>query len=321
MSKNRVCTLFDIQYPIIQAGMVWCSGWKLASVVSQKGGLGLIGAGSMHPDILRVHIQKCKKATDKPFGVNVPLLYPEIEKIIQVILEEGVDIVFTSAGNPGRFTPRLKAEGVTVVHVVPNVALAKKSEERGVDAVVCEGFEAGGHNGKDEITSMCLIPQVTDAVSIPVIAAGGIGDGRAIVAAMALGAEGVQIGSRFAVTIESSAHLRFKDVIMQAEDNATVLTMKKVIPVRMLKNKFFEQVKEAEDNCADVKALRVLLGRGRAKKGIFEGDIDDGELEIGQISGLIKDVPSASEVFDRLVTQTLDEFDRMISNKRDFTYH
>lgn len=303
MPENKVCSLLNIRYPIIQAGMVWCSGWKLASAVSNKGGLGLIGSGSMYPETLREHIRKCKKATGKPFGVNIPLLYPEIEKIMQVVADEQVKIVFTSAGNPAKFTPWLKEHGITVVHVVPTASLAVKCQEKGVDAVVCEGFEAGGHNGKDEITSMCLIPQVADAVSIPVIAAGGIGDGRAIAAAMALGADGVQIGSRFAVTQESSAHFGFKNVVIKAEENATMLTMKKVVPVRMIKNQFYEQVKEAEERCADAKELRVLLGRGRAKKGIFEGDLDEGELEIGQVSGLINDIPSAAGVFDRLLSQ------------------
>lgn len=319
MSKNRICSLFNIRYPVIQAGMVWCSGWKLASAVSNKGGLGLIGSGSMYPEILREHIRKCKDATNNPFGVNVPLLYPEIEKIMQVIEDENVRIVFTSAGNPARFTPWLKERGITVVHVVPNVSLAKKCRERDVDAVVCEGFEAGGHNGKDEITTMCLIPQVADAVDIPVIAAGGIGDGRAIAAALALGADGVQVGSRFAITRESSAHLGFKNVVVAAQDDATMLTMKKVVPVRMMKNKFYEQIREAEVNCADVKQLRLLLGRGRAKKGIFEGDLDEGELEIGQVSGLINDIPSAAEVFDRLIDQTHAAINRIEAGKNTFT--
>ncbi|MEX0779177.1 MAG: nitronate monooxygenase [Balneolales bacterium] len=319
MSENRICSLFQIEYPIIQAGMVWCSGWRLASAVSNKGGLGLIGAGSMYPEVLREHIRKCKNATNKPFGVNVPLLYPEIEKLMQVVVDEAVKVVFTSAGNPGRFTSWLKEHGITVVHVVPNVTLAVKCEEKGVDAVVCEGFEAGGHNGKDEITSMCLIPQVADSIKIPIIAAGGIGDGRAITAAMALGADGVQIGSRFAVTKESSAHLEFKSVVTEAKDDSTMLTMKKVVPVRMLKNEFYEQIKEAEDKCADAKQLRLLLGRGRAKKGIFEGKLDDGELEIGQVSGLINDIPTAAEVFDRLIDQSNTAINRLIVTKKLFT--
>ncbi len=257
----------------------------------------------MYPEVLREHIQKCKKATHKPFGVNVPLLYPDIDKIMNIIHEEGVKIVFTSAGNPATWTSWLKERDITVVHVVPNVKLAKKCEERGVDAIVCEGFEAGGHNGKDEITSMVLIPQVADAVKIPVIAAGGIGDGRAIAAALALGADGVQIGSRFAATLESSAHQNFKEAVVKADDSATILTMKNLVPVRLLKNEFYEQVKEAESRCASREELAEILGKRRAKKGIFEGDLIDGELEIGQVSGLITDIPSASEVFDRMLEE------------------
>ncbi len=308
---NRICSLFNIQYPIIQAGMVWCSGWRLASAVSNQGGLGLIGAGSMYPEVLREHVQKCKKATDKPFGVNVPLLYPDIDKIIEIILDEKVPIVFTSAGNPAIWTPVLKDAGITVVHVVPNVKLALKCEEKGVDAIVCEGFEAGGHNGKDEITSMTLIPQVVDAVSIPVIAAGGIGDGRGIAAALALGADGVQIGSRFAATVESSAHDAFKQAVVQANDTDTVLTLKSVTPVRLIKNPFYQKVREAEDSGATVSTLKELLGRGRAKKGIFEGNLEEGELEIGQISGLIKDIPTVKDLFESLLTgynQTIKSF-------------
>ena len=291
--------------------MVWCSGWRLASAVSNQGGLGLIGAGSMYPEVLREHVQKCKKATDKPFGVNVPLLYPDIDKIIEIILDEKVPIVFTSAGNPAIWTPVLKDAGITVVHVVPNVKLALKCEEKGVDAIVCEGFEAGGHNGKDEITSMTLIPQVVDAVSIPVIAAGGIGDGRGIAAALALGADGVQIGSRFAATVESSAHDAFKQAVVQANDTDTVLTLKSVTPVRLIKNPFYQKVREAEDSGATVSTLKELLGRGRAKKGIFEGNLEEGELEIGQISGLIKDIPTVKDLFESLLTgynQTIKSF-------------
>lgn len=302
---NRICDLFSIEYPIIQGGMVWCSGWKLASAVSNAGGLGLIGAGSMYPDVLREHIRKCAAATDKPFGVNVPLLYPEIDKIMSIIAEEGVRIVFTSAGNPALWTSWLKERDIKVVHVVPNVKLAQKCVERGVDAVVCEGFEAGGHNGKDEITTMCLVPQVVDAigVQIPVIAAGGIGDGRAMAAAMCLGADGVQIGSRFAVTLESSAHNRYKQAIIDADDTATVLTLKQVTPVRFMKNAFYQQVLDAEKACASPDELRALLGRGRAKRGIFEGDLDEGELEVGQVSGLIANLPSAGEVLVSIMNE------------------
>lgn len=310
---NRICSLFKIRYPIIQAGMVWCSGWRLAAAVSEKGGLGIIGSGSMYPDVLREHIRKLKKATSKPFAVNVPLLYPDIDKHMAIIEEEGVPIVFTSAGNPANWTPWLKERGITVVHVVPNVKLALKCEGKGVDAIVCEGFEAGGHNGKDEITSMCLIPQVADAVSIPVIAAGGIGDGRAIAAAFALGADAVQIGSRFAVTVESSAHLNFKNRVKEAVDSDTILTMKNVVPVRLIKNKFFEEIAKAESECASPEEIRRILGRGRAKKGIFQGDLDDGELEIGQISGLIKDVPTAGELFDRM----LNEYNKTVKSLQE----
>lgn len=294
--------------------MVWCSGWKLAAAVSEKGGLGIIGAGSMYPEVLREHITQLKTATQKPFAVNVPLLYPDIDKIMQIIEEEKVPIVFTSAGNPATWTLWLKDRDITVVHVVPNVKLALKCEERGVDAVVCEGFEAGGHNGKDEITSMCLIPQVADAVSVPVIAAGGIGDGRAIAAAFVLGADAVQIGSRFAATLESSAHENFKQAVVGAADNATVLTMKNVVPVRLIKNSFYDRILEAEQRCADPDEIRAILGKRRAKAGIFEGDLVEGELEIGQVSGLINDIPSAGELFDRLLeeyreaSQKLSEF-------------
>jgi enoyl-[acyl-carrier protein] reductase II len=300
---NRISQLFGITYPIIQAGMVWCSGWKLASAVSNKGGLGLIGSGSMYPNVLEEHIRKCKQATSNPFGVNVPLIYPDIEKHMEIIVRERVPIVFTSAGNPATWTGFLKGNGITVVHVVPNVKLAVKCEEHGADAIVCEGFEAGGHNGRDEITTMCLVPQVADAVSVPVIAAGGIGDGRAVAAAIALGADGVQIGSRFAITRESSAHERFKKVVTSATDTATMLTMKQVMPVRLLRNRFFEEIRELEQRCADVQELKDHLGRGRAKKGIFEGDLEHGELEIGQISGLISDIPTAGDLFDRLLRE------------------
>lgn len=306
---NRICELFGIRYPIVQAGMVWCSGWKLASAVSNKGGLGLIGSGSMYPDVLEVHIRKCKEATQKPFGVNVPLIYPDIDSHMEIIIREKVPVVFTSAGNPAAWTGYLKENGITVVHVVPNVKLAVKCEQKGVDAVVCEGFEAGGHNGRDEITTMCLIPQVADAVSVPVIAAGGIGDGRAVAAAIALGADGVQIGSRFAVTFESSAHEKFKKIVTEADDSATMLTMKQIMPVRLLRNRFFDEIRNLEERCADVQELRNHLGKSRAKKGIFEGDLVNGELEIGQVAGLISDIPKAGDLFDRI----LQEYDQTVS--------
>lgn len=302
-TSNRVCQLFGIKYPIIQAGMVWCSGWRLASAVSNCGGLGIIGGGSMYPNVFREHIQKCKQATRHPFAVNLPLIYPQIDEHIKSVIEEGVKIVFTSAGNPGKWTPLLKEHGITVVHVVPNVTLAKKSVEKGADAVVCEGFEAGGHNGKDEITTFALVPQVADAVDVPVIAAGGIADGRGIIAAFSLGAHGVQIGSRFAITKESSAHLNFKKRVIEASDSDTVLTMKELIPVRLLKNSFYQRVFEAEQKGATREELASLLGRGRAKKGIFEGDLEEGELEIGQVSGLINDIPTVDELFKRLLVE------------------
>lgn len=299
--RTRITDLLGVRYPIIQAGMVWCSGWRLASAVSNEGGLGLIGAGSMYPDTLREHVRKCKQATDLPFGVNVPLLYPDIDQHMQVLVDEGVRIVFTSAGSPAKWAPFLKEHGMVHVHVVPNVKLARKCEDLGLDAVVCEGFEAGGHNGKDEITSFCLIPQVCDAVKIPVIAAGGIGDGRGIAAALALGADGVQIGSRFAATIESSAHEAFKQAVVDADDTATMLAMKNLVPVRLIRNAFYEQVAAAERSCASAEQLRELLGVRRAKRGIFEGDLEEGELEIGQISGLIRDIPTVAQLFAELL--------------------
>jgi enoyl-[acyl-carrier protein] reductase II len=311
--NNRICTLFGIHYPIVQAGMVWCSGWRLASAVSNAGGLGLLGAGSMYPEVLREHIRKCAAATKRPFGVNIPLLYPDIEQLMEIIEQEGVKIVFTSAGNPGTWTPWLKERGITVVHVVPNVKLARKCVERGVDAVVCEGFEAGGHNGRDEITTMCLVPQVVDAIAdqVPVIAAGGIGDGRAMAAAMALGADGVQVGTRFAITRESSAHENFKQRVVAANDSDTVLTLKQVTPVRLIKNEFYARVAQAEQQHATAEQLREILGRGRSKMGIFEGDLDQGELEIGQISGLIADIPHAAVVVTQLVREFIRTTERM----------
>jgi enoyl-[acyl-carrier protein] reductase II len=298
--KNRITELFGIEYPIIQAGMVWCSGWKLASAVSNAGGLGLIGSGSMYPETLKEHVVKCKEATDKPFGVNVPLLYPDIDKIMKIIEEEQIKIVFTSAGNPATWTPALKQMGATVVHVVSSVKFALKSEQSGVDAVVAEGFEAGGHNGREETTSFCLIPSVSEVVKIPTIAAGGIGTGKGMMAAFALGAEGVQIGSRFAVSEESSAHINFKKRIVEAGEGETVLTMKKLTPVRIIKNSFYNLIKDAEDKCVSNEELSQILGRSRAKKGIFEGNLEDGELEIGQISGNIKDILPAREILKNI---------------------
>ncbi|HEY8402455.1 MAG TPA: DUF561 domain-containing protein [Cytophagaceae bacterium] len=297
---DKITNLFGIKYPVVQAGMVWCSGWELASAVSNAGGLGLIGAGSMYPEVLREHIQKCKKATSNPFGVNVPLLYPEIDKHIQIIIEEGVKIVFTSAGNPATWTSHLKSHGIKVVHVVSSVKFALKAQQAGVDAIVAEGFEAGGHNGREETTTFCLIPMVAAAVDIPVIAAGGIGSGRGVLAAFALGADGVQIGSRFAVSEESSAHLNFKNRIIQAGEGETVLTLKSVTPVRLIKNKFYESVKEAESRGATAEELKALLGKGRAKKGIFEGDLEEGELEIGQIAATIKDIKPAAAILQEI---------------------
>lgn len=308
MKNNRVCQLLSIEKPIIQAGMIWCSGWELASAVSNAGGLGLIGAGSMYPEVLKTHIQKCKAATNKPFGVNVPLLYPDIEKHMQIILEEKVPIVFTSAGSPKTWTPLLKQHGVKVVHVVSAVKFAVKCEEAGVDAIVAEGFEAGGHNGREESTTLVLIPQVKQAVKIPVIAAGGIGFGRQMAAAFALGAEAVQIGSRFVATPESSAHLNFKQAVINTPEGGTQLTLKQLTPVRLIKNKFYAEVEQAEKRGASAEELAQLLGRARAKKGMFEGDLENGELEIGQISSAIKSLKPASEV----VQEIYEEFRQTI---------
>ncbi len=293
---NRISKLFDISYPIIQAGMVWCSGWKLASAVSRAGGLGLIGAGSMYPEILRHHIRACKTAAAKPFGVNIPLLYPDIEQIIQVVLEEEVKIVFTSAGNPSAWTKTLKEKGITVVHVVSSVKFAQKAESAGVDAIVAEGFEAGGHNGREETTTMVLLPMIRDFVSIPVIAAGGIADGRGMLAAEILGADGVQVGSRFAVSKESSAHDLFKNRVITSKEGGTMLTMKQLTPVRLIKNRFFQQIQEAEQRGDSPEKLQALLGTRRAKRGIFEGDLEDGELEIGQVSAVINSIQPAAEI-------------------------
>ncbi len=300
---NRITTLLGIQYPIIQGGMIWCSGWELASAVSNAGGLGLIGSGSMYPEILCSHIQKCKQATQKPFGVNVPLLYPNIEDHMNIIAEEGVKIVFTSAGNPATWTAWLKERGITVVHVVANTKFAKKCELAGVDAIVAEGFEAGGHNGREETTTMCLIPMVREVCSLPLIAAGGISSGKAMAAALCLGAEGVQVGSRFAASRESSAHNHFKQAIIEAGDGDTQLTLKELTPVRLLKNKFYCDVMEAYNKDASTEELTALLGRGRAKKGMFEGDMDEGELEIGQVSALIHSIPTAAEIVEEMIAE------------------
>ena len=301
--NNTITNLFGIQYPIIQAGMVWNSGWELASASSNSGILGLIGAGSMYPDVLRKHIQKCTLATDKPFGVNVPLLYPNIEEIMQIIVEEDVKIVFTSAGNPSAWAQWLKNHGITVVHVVISVKFALKAEACGVDAIVAEGFEAGGHNGREETTTFTLIPMVCKAVSIPVIAAGGIATGRGMLSAMILGAQGVQVGSRFVTSIESSAHQAFKAEVLKAKDGATQLTLKELTPVRLLKNKFYQDVVRLYQSHPTQEDLKKLLGRARAKKGMFEGDLEEGELEIGQIAGLIDDILPVKEIIEQIITE------------------
>ena len=298
--SNRIKKLFGIKYPIIQAGMIWCSGWELASAVSNAGGLGIIGSGSMYPEVLEEHIKKCKAATDKPFAVNLPLLYPQIDDHIQIVIDEGVKIVFTSAGNPKKWTSHFQEYGITVVHVVSNVKFAKKCVEAGVNAIVAEGFEAGGHNGKEETTTMCLIPMIRQSTDLPLIAAGGIGTGKGMLATMALGAEAVQIGSRFIATPESSAHQNFKDYVLHAKEGDTKLTLKELTPVRLLKNEFFQKVKAAYKNGASQEELRRLLGRGRAKKGMFLGDLKEGELEIGQISGLMNEIKPAAEVVEEI---------------------
>jgi enoyl-[acyl-carrier protein] reductase II len=315
-SMNRITQLFNIQYPIIQGGMIWNSGYKLASAVSNSGGLGLIGAGSMYPDVLREHIQKCKKATDKPFGVNVPMLYPNIEEIIQIIIEEGVKIVFTSAGNPKTWTTYLKEKGITVVHVVSSSKFALKAQEAGVDAVVAEGFEAGGHNGREETTTLTLIPMVRENISIPLIAAGGIATGRGMLAAMILGADGVQMGSRFAASTESSAHDNFKKTIVETGEGDTQLTLKELAPVRLIKNKFFNDLQELYAKCPTKEDLENLLGKRRAKRGMFEGDLVEGELEIGQIAGLIHDIKPVESI----IKGVMDEFELAKKETQDFKF-
>ncbi|MFR7607211.1 NAD(P)H-dependent flavin oxidoreductase [Odoribacter laneus] len=311
---NRIKQLFHIKYPIIQGGMVWCSGWKLASAVSNNGGLGLLGAGSMHPEILVEHIRQMQKATSNPWGVNVPLLYPEIDRLIQILIEEKVKIVFTSAGSPKKWTSLLKTHGMTVVHVVSSALFAQKSEEAGVDAIVAEGFEAGGHNGREETTTLTLIPNVVAHCSLPVIAAGGIASGKAMAAMRMLGAEGVQIGSRFAIATESSAHPLFKEKVIQSAEGDTLLLLKKLAPTRLLKNEFFTQVKQLEDQGADASALSQLLGKGRAKKGIFEGDLAEGELEIGQIASMLYQQESVADIIRDIVT----EYNQCMQNGKDF---
>lgn len=308
--RNSICKLFNIKYPIIQAGMVWCSGWRLASAVSNAGGLGIIGAGSMYPDVLRAHIQKCKLATNKPFGVNIPLLYPNIQEIIDVVIEEKVKIVFSSAGNPATWTGILKENGIAVVHVIANTKFALKAQEAGVDAIVAEGFEAGGHNGREETTTMCLIPMIKAAVNIPVIAAGGICSGKSMLAALALGADAVQVGSAFAVAEESSAHFAFKDRIIASSEGDTKLAMKKLVPVRLLKNEFAEAVAQAEATGAGRAELMELLGRARAKLGMFEGDIENGELEIGQVSAMLDKVKPAGQILEEIWTEYVAELKR-----------
>ena len=300
---NRITQLFNIQYPIVQAGMIWCSGWKLASAVSNAGGLGLIGSGSMNPEILTIHIKKCKQATNNPFGVNIPLIYPYTEDFVRIVIEENVKIVFTSAGNPAKWTSLIKEKGITVVHVVANTKSAKKCEEVGVDAIVAEGFEAGGHNGKEETTTMVLIPMIRKIVSLPLIAAGGIGTGSGMLAAIALGADGVQIGSRFVASLESSAHQNFKNKIIEAKDGDTQLTLKKIMPVRLIKNKFFYDVEQKQNNGASIQELSDLLGSGRARKGMFEGDEKEGEMEIGQISGIINEIKPAVQIVKEIVEE------------------
>lgn len=309
--KNRITSLFNIEFPIIQAGMIWCSGWRLASAVSNAGGLGIIGAGSMYPEVLRTHIQKFKQASNKSFAVNVPLLYPNIEEIMQIIVEEQVPIVFSSAGNPATWTAQLKSAGITVVHVVANTKFALKAMEAGVDAIVAEGFEAGGHNGREETTTLCLIPMIKQCVDIPVIAAGGIGSGAAMLAAFALGAEGVQVGSAFAVSLESSAHDAFKHKVIQAKEGDTKLALKKLVPVRLLHNDFAQQVHLAEAEGAEREALAELLGRGRSKKGMFEGNLQEGELEIGQVSAMLRDIKPAAEVLKEIWQDFLLQKDKL----------
>ena len=319
MTENKVTSLFGVKYPLIQAGMIWCSGWELASAVSNAGGLGIIGSGSMYPEVLREHIQKCKQATDKPFAVNLPMLYPDIDKHIQTIIDLDVPIVFTSAGNPKTYTSYLKEKGKTVVHVVSSLKFALKAQEAGVDAVVVEGFEAGGHNGRDETTTLCLVPMVREKLVIPIIAAGGIATGKAMLAAMVLGADAVQIGSRFVASEESSAHQNFKNTVVSSKEGDTILTLKEITPVRLIKNGFFQQIQKLYESKASPDQLKIALGRGRAKKGMFEGDLDEGELEIGQISGLIHDIKPAAQIVEEIINEYQNEIE-IIANKSQAKY-
>lgn len=316
--SNKITTLFGIKYPIIQGGMIWNSGWKLASAVSNSGGLGLIGAGSMYPEVFRENIQKCKKATNQPFGVNLPMLYPQIDELIQIILDEEIKIVFTSAGNPKTYTKFFQEKGITVVHVVPGVKFALKAQEAGVDAVVAEGFEAGGHNGRDETTTFCLIPMVKKELNIPLIAAGGIGSGKGMLSAMILGADGVQMGSRFVASEEASSHINFKNEVVKAKDGATHLTLKDVTPVRLMKNKFYHEIQSAITKGATPEEQKEILGRGRAKKGMFEGDLNEGELEVGQVAGLIDSILPVSKIIEDIILEYQQEVKNISSSKYNF---
>ena len=316
--SNRITTLFGIKYPIIQGGMIWCSGWELASAVSNAGGLGIIGAGSMYPEILKTHIQKCKSATNKPFGVNLPLLYPNIDEHIATIIEEKVPVVITSAGNPKTWTKKLKDNGIKVIHVVSSSKFALKAEEAGVDGIVAEGFEAGGHNGREETTTLCLIPQVAKSIHVPRIAAGGIGSGHAMLAVMNLGADGVQIGTRFITSTESSANLAFKNRILESKEGDTILTLKELTPVRLVKNEFYNQIANAYENNASVDSLKELLGRGRAKKGMFEGDLVEGELEIGQVSSTINKILSAEQIINEIIEEYQKQLNAQVTSKYIF---
>ena len=310
---NRINELFGIKYPIIQGGMIWCSGWELASAVSNAGGLGLIGSGSMYPDVLRSQIRKCKQETDKPFGVNIPLLYPNIEEHISIVIEESVKVVFTSAGSPKKYTSILQKNGIKVVHVIASKKFALKSVEAGVDAIVAEGFEAGGHNGVEEITTMCLVPMLKNIIKIPIIAAGGIGTGRSMLAAIALGADGVQIGSRFIASDESSAHINFKKRVINTDEGETDLTLKEITPVRLIKNKFYYKIQDAYDNNANKDDLSILLGRGRAKRGMFEGDLEEGELEVGQISAMINEIMPVAKIIKEITDEYESERKKIIA--------